>query len=820
MFSDLRYAFRSLLRTPGFTLVAVFTLALGIGATTAVFTVINAFWFKPLPVPEASRLVIPYMTTAISQFPDFFSVPEYRDLQKQKETFTAVMGHTGIPLSWSRSGKPQLIWGELVSDNYFSGLGLKPHLGRTFLPEENQASGSHPVAVLSYHFWQSRLSADPNVVGTALKLNGKALTVVGVAPKGFVGTRLLGYIPDLWMPFMMYSELVPGSADTRARLEKRDYRWMRLIARLQPGVSKAQAQTRMAAIASQLEHDYPESNKGTRMGVVSGATRTEAFLEVMGLKLTGSGLLFGTGLLVLLVACSNVANLLLARASTRTKEMAMRQALGAGKARLIRLLLMESVTLSLFGAGLGILLAAFMTDALNLTKPSLDFNFGFDLGIDWRVLAFAVGAAVTTGVLFGLAPALRSSRPELIEALKAGESVGLRGGGHWSLRQALIVSQVALSLVALIVAGLFIRSAVKAQQMDLGFQKQNLLVASVDLGLQGYNETQGRQFYRQLIDRLEAIPGVQGAAVGYPLPLDDETQGARIYVEGFVARQATDKLIVLRGIVGKNYFSTMKTALVAGRDFTEQDDESKPRVAVINESFARRFWSGRDAVGQRFRLGDADGPWVQVIGVAKDGKYLTVGESPQAYVFLPLAQNYSRKVRMVLRSSGDPRGLAESVRQAVGQLDGDLPVFGVKTMDEFLDRLLSVPKAAAAIVGLFGFLALLMAAVGLYGLLSFAVHRRTREIGIRMALGAQRRDVVGLVVRQGLVLVGIGVVAGVGLALAATRLVTTLLYDVSASDPLTYALFSLLLAVVAVGACLLPARRATRVDPMVALRYE
>lgn len=820
MIQDLRYAFRSLLRTPGFTLIAVFTLAMGIGATTAVFTVINMFWFKPLPVPEAGRLVIPYMTTAMSQFPDFYSVPEYRDLRNQKELFTDVMGHTGMPLSWSRLGKPQLIWGELVSDNYFSGLGLKPHLGRAFLPEENQASGSHPVAVLAYHFWESHLGGDPNVVGTALKLNGRVLTVIGVGPKGFVGTRLLGYIPDLWMPFMMYSELVVASEDTRARLEKRDYRWMRLIARLQPGVSKTQAQTRMAAIANQLERDYPESNKGTRMGVVSGSTRTEAFLEVMGLKWTGSGLLFGTGLLVLLVACSNVANLLLARASTRTKEMAMRLALGAGKARLIRLLLMESLTISLLGAGLGILLAAFMADALNMTKPSLDFNFGFDLGIDWRVLAFAVGAAVTTGLLFGLAPALRSSRLELIEALKAGESVGLRGGGQWSLRQALIVSQVALSLVALIVAGLFIRSAAKAQQMDLGFDKQRLLVASVDVGLQGYSETQGRQFYRQLLERLEAIPGNRSATLGYPLPLDDETQGARVYVEGFVPRQASDKVIVQRGTVGKNYFSTMKTPLVAGRDFTEQDDETRPRVAIINESFGRRFWPGRDPLGQRFRLGEADGPWVQIIGVAKDGKYLTVGESGQPYLFLPLAQNYSRKIRMVLRADDDPRGLAQNVRRAVGQLDGELPVFGVKTMDEFLDRLLMVPKAAAAIVGLFGFLALLMAAVGLYGLLSFAVHRRTREIGIRMALGAQRRDVVALVVRQGMVLVGVGVVAGVGLALAATRFVTTLLYDVSASDPLTYALLSLLLAVVAVGACLLPARRATRVDPMVALRYE
>jgi predicted permease len=526
--------------------------------------------------------------------------------------------------------------------------------------------------------------------------------------------------------------------------------------------------------------------------------------------------------LVLLVACANVANLLLARASARRREIAVRLALGASRFRLVRQLLTESVLLALAGGGLGLLLAQGLTSLLPATAPKLDFatvDFNHDFSLDRRVLGFTLLASLLTGLVFGLLPALQASKPDLVSTLK-GEAPVTTGRRRFHPRDLLVVAQVALLLMLLVGAGLFVKSMFYAQEMNSGFEAKQILLANVNVGLQGYDETKGRNFYQRVTERIKALPGVEAASLGNWLPLGPDNNGTTVNIEGYVPRYANERIYIGYTLAWPEYFETMKTPIVRGRGFTATDDEKAPRVVVVNETMARRFWPDQNPIGKRLRLGDAVEPVYEVVGVARDGKYYLLGEAETAFMFLPLLQNYSGEATLIVRTSAPPESLAAAIRQEVAALDGELPVSGVKTMPEYLDRLLSAPKAVAGLVGAFGLVALLLAAIGLYGVMSYAVSQRTREIGIRMALGSPAPIVFGLILKQGLRLALTGVTIGLVAAFGLTRLLRSLLYGVSVIDPATFAGVTTSLLVVALLACWIPARRAAKVDPMTSLRSE
>jgi len=820
LWQDLRYGARMLVKNPGFTLIAVLSLAVGIAANTSVFTLVNAMLFKPMPVAEPERLVALYTREPNDSLPSAFSFADYRDYRAHNDVFSDLFVHYGVPLSLkNRDDKAELIWGELVTGNYFTGLGVMAAQGRLFAPEDDRVPGGHPLAVLNHSFWQRRFGGEPNIVGRVVRLNGHDYTIIGVARQGFSGTRLLGYVPDVWLPFAMHAQAARGSEDWRTRRGNAQFN---VNGRLKPGVSIAQATAAMNVYARQLAAAWPQTNANQSVGMVPAGNKTQPGIALTGFVPLAAGLLMGLVSLVLLVACANVANLLLARVSARRREIAVRLALGASRWRLVRQLLTESVLLGLAGGGVGLLLAQWLTSLLPTTAPKLDFStvdFAYDFSLDGRVLGFTLAASLLTGLFFGLLPALQASRSDLVSALKGAAPV-TRGRRRFHLRDVLVVTQVALSLMLLIGAGLFVKSMFYAQEMNPGFESQRMLLANVNVELHGYNETKGREFYRRVIERIKTLPGVEAASLGNWLPLGPDNNGTTVNVEGYVPQYANERISIGYTVAGVDFFETMKTPIVQGRGFTVMDDEKAPRVVVVNETMARRFWPQQNPIGKRMRLGDAAGPVHEVVGVARDGKYYLLGEAPTEFMFLPLPQHYSGEATLIARTAVAPENVAASIRQEVAALDAELPVSGVKTMPEYLDRLLSLPKSVAGLVGIFGLIALWLAAIGLYGVMSYAVTQRTREIGIRMALGSSAKTVFGLMLKQGLRLTLIGVAIGLASAFGLTRLLRSLLYGVSTTDPLTFAGIAVLLTLVALVACWLPARRATKVDPMIALRCE
>jgi predicted permease len=819
LFQDLKYSLRMMLKSPAFSVVAILSIALGIGTNVAVFSMVNGILYKPMPVDHPERLIALYGQDPSIDFPTEFSYLDYLDYRSHTEVFSDVVCHTGYPLSMSRAdGQPELIWGEMVSANYFSGLGVKLAAGRGFLPEEDERPGAHPVAVLSYGFWQKKFASDPSIIGKTLNFNGHAYTVVGVAQQGFIGTRLVGYIPDVWVPVMMYAQVMNNHRV--ANLNRRDWTWLQLRARMQPGVSIDQARAAVKTTASQIEQQFPETNKGISADVIPAGGRTDPFIHTFGIATFTSWLMMGIVSLVLLIACANVANLMLARSTARQREIAVKLALGASRGRLIRQLLTESVIYSLAGGALGLFIAMWLIESAWLFVPQLDFQNVIDFGIDSRVLIFTFMVSLATGMLFGLTPALKATKPNLVPMLK-GENEKLQAGSKkFALRNGLVVAQIALSLLLLVCAGLFIRSLQNVQTMDLGFDTKNIMTESIDPALQGYDETRAQQLYRQLSERIGQLSGVEAASVAFPLPLDSESSATEVVIDGVNTGRQDDKIVVFYSTVGLNYFETMKTPIVAGRAFTEHDSKDATRAIIINETMARRYWKDQDPVGKRFRFNGPQGEYHQVVGVARDGKYLTPGEAPTSFIYLALAQHFQSPVRIIARTTGDPGALAATVRNEVKALDTNLPVFGIKTMPTHLSRILSLPQTIAALVGFFGFLALVLASVGIYGVMAYSVTQRMKEIGIRVALGARRRDVLRLILGQGMALTILGISIGLLGALALTRLLVSLLYDVSAIDPLTFVAVSIILTSVALLACYIPARRAMKVDPMVVLRYE
>jgi len=809
LINDIRYGLRNFVKRPGFTAIAIITLALGIGANTAIFSLVNTVLLRPLPVPHPEELTEVYGTFHNGADYTIQSYLNYKDYRDRNDVFSGLMAYRFSPMSISHESRNERIWGYLVSGNYFDVLGVQPFLGRYFTPEEDRTPGAYPLAVISYGCWQKRFASDRGIVGRALSLNGRTFTVIGVAPQGFNGTEV-AYGPEIFVPMAMAHEVEPGSN----WLESRDSDNLFAVGRLKPGVTTAQAEKALAAITLQLAKEYPHENEGRGVRLLTPGLFIP---DIRNSVISFSSVLMGVVGLVLLLACVNLANLLLARATERRKELAIRLAMGASRARIVRQLVTESVMLSLAGGLGGLLLAAWINNLVASIKLPTDIALVFDLHLDWRVLAFALAVSLATGVFFSLLPALQSSNPELVPALKDDSS--LSGFRRSRLRNSLVVVQVAVSLVLLVCAGLVVRSLQVAQKTRPGFTPENAVALSFDLGLQGYTEEKGRAFQRQLIERTQTIPGVRSVALTSTVPLTLDYSETSIYVEAQTTTNTSDLPTAIPNEISPNYFHTMEIPL-RGRDFTERDDKEESRVAIINETFARRFFPGREAIGRRFNFSGPDKPYWEVVGVAADGKYNSLGEDPKAAFYRPLLRDYSTNATLVARTTGDSNSALAALRGELLRMDSALPLYNVQTLSEHMNVPLFPFRMAATVLGSFGVLAIVLAAIGIYGVMSYVVASRTREIGVRIAVGAAKRDVLILIIKQGMTLAMIGLGSGLLIAFGVAQLMAKLLFGVSPVDLVTFAGVTLLLGLVAVVACYIPARRAMKVDPLVALRYE
>ena len=808
MFQDLRFGLRMLIKKPGFTVVAVLSLALGTGANTAIFSLVNTVMLRPLPIEKPQQLVALNNTAEGHAFATF-SYPNYKDFRDRNEVFSGLIAYRFQPLSLSHEGINERVWGFEVSGNYFEVLGVGAALGRVISSEDDLTPGGHPVAVMSYKCWQQRFGADQSIIGKEVIVNGRSYMIIGVAPQGFYGTEVVS-APDLWFPVAMQAQLEIGNS----WLNDRRVEGVFVQGRLKPEVTTARAQTALNAIALQLEREYPDINEDKRVALSPPGLFGLAF---RGPALGFAGLLMAIVGIVLLLACINLANLLLARAAERRREIAVRLALGASRFRLVRQLLTESLLLALAGGGLGLLPALWLLNLAMAFKVPINIPGAIDLRLDYRVFIFTVLLSIATGVLFGLLPALQATKTDLVPALKDEGSFG--GGRRSWLKSTLMVSQMALSLVLLVGGGLMLRALERAQTIDLGFDPQHAVEVAFDLRLQGYESGQAKEFQKRLLERVRALPGAQATGMADMVPVDLHFSRTGVFIEGQAVARTANAPTAMVNRVSPGYFQAMGTRLLQGRDFTEQDDEKAARVAIINETFARRFFPGEDPMGKRFSMGSPEATKTQVIGVVQDGKYAGLNEDPKPFVSRPLWQSSVGPTSVIVRTEDDPQRLIAAVRREVQEMDSHIPMSGATLVEK-----LSLPKLpariAASILGSFGLLALALAAIGIYGVISYAVSTRTHEIGIRMALGAQKADVLKLVMANGMALTLTGVALGLAAALVLTRLMKSLLFGVSATDPMTFTVASLLLAVVALVACYLPARRATRVDPMDALRHE
>ena len=817
---DLRYAVRALAKNPGFAAFAVLTLALGIGVNSAVFSVVNAYLFRPLPVANPEQLVAIATRDKSLEFPYEVSYPNYEDLRDRTDVFADVVSFESGVVSLSADDRAERVWVEWVTGNYFSMLGVDAALGRTFAPDETKIGAAQPVVLLSNGFWKSRFGASSSVIGRSVNIDSHPVTIIGVLPETFTGTESILKL-DMYLPLALQEQVEPSSAGW---LKNRGDTGLRVLGRLKPGVSLEQARASIGVLARQLQQEYSGTNKDTEF-FAALETHSRPVISIADTVPRIAGVFTLLVALVLLIACANVANLTLARATARQKEIAIRSALGASRARIVRLMLAESMVLSLLGGIGGLILALWTSDWLSSIRISTDAPVKFDLHADWRVIAFSLIVALIAGVVSGVAPAFQSSRPNLIESLKEGGRSAGAGTSRHRVRNLLVVAQVAVSLLVLICAGLFMQSAKRAEKIDVGFRTENLSMLSVDVGLQGYDKEKGKQFFKQLTEQVRALPGVASVALARDTPLGYNSHTDEVVIEGRTATPEEDKTNIFYNAVGADYFQTVGTALLAGREFSDRDNESAPGVAIVNEAMARRFWTGGDsldgALGKRFRLG-REGPNVEVVGVARDSKYVFLGEESRSFFYVPLGQRYRGDMTIFIHSRGDAASTIAAARQVVSNIDRNLPVYDAKTMTSHLHDgvALIFVRIGAKLAGAFGLLGLILAVVGIYGVVSYAVTQRTHEIGVRVALGASRSDVLKLVLGQGVVLTGIGVGIGLAGALAVTRVMSSLLYGVSTTDPVTFVAVPLLLTGVALVASFVPARRAMKVDPMVALRYE
>jgi putative ABC transport system permease protein len=808
LWQDLRYGLRTLARKPGFTIVAIIALALGIGANTAIFSVINSVLLSPLAYHDPAALVVinhDYPKINLKASVSAIGYTHYRDNVKSFESVAAV---TGGGFNLTGGGDPEQVNGSMVTHNFFSALGVRSLLGRVFLAEEDQP-GKNKVVALSHAFWQRRFGGDPGIVNKTITINDESYTVVGVMPPSFQFGRELGRVVDLWTPIAFTREQLDYNRLTNENLF--------VIARLKPGVKIGQAQAELDAIAANLRQQYMPGADRSNWGLT-----TQSFNElVVGDIRQALWILMGIVGLVLLIACANVANLLLARAADRQKEMAIRTALGAGRRRVIRQLLTESAMLAVIGGALGLALAWFGIGAL-VKVNQVQIPRVNEIGVDWRALAFTLGVSLLTGVVFGLVPALQASKADLHETLKEGGRTGTGGSRAW-IRNTLVVLEMALALVVLISAGLLIRSFLRLQQVNPGFAPQNTLAMSLALPATKYKEpAQRANFYKEALQGIRALPGVQSAGAVSNLPLSGDNSSGSFRIEGREVPQGQSLPHGDRWAASSDYFSTMKIPIIRGRFFDDRDTMESQPVAIIDEAMARKYWPDEDPLGKRISFQSVNGNriWRDIVGIVGHVRHRGLEGESRVQYYVPHSQTQNAFMSLVVRANVDPTSLTGAVRGAISGLDKDMPVFRVKTMDQFVSDSMAQRRFAMTLVGIFAGVAMALACVGLYGVLSYSITQRLHEIGIRMALGARAADVLWLVVGQGMLLALAGVALGGVAAFLLTRLMANLLFGVTASDPLTFATIALLLTLVALTACLAPALRATKVDPIEALRYE
>jgi len=816
LLQDLRYAARMLRKSPGFTVVAALTLALGIGANTAVFTIVNTFLLNPLPVSKISELVAVNTTSAkkTAQSGDLqpLSFENLRDLIGMTHSFSSFSGHSSpMAVTMTVNRSPRRVFLELVTANYFETLGLHPYMGRFFLAGEDVVPGASPVVVIGYSAWQNRFGGASDILGRTIRINDTPFTIIGVGPKGFKGVYAV-FGPDMWVPTMMAAQVLP--AQQKDALSDRTIPVFTGIGRLRPGVTMAEAQAEMKIAGTALAKEYPDANQD--QSVVLRTLTEAAFGPERQTVVMGSSLLMAIVGIVLLIACSNVANLLLARASARRQEIAVRMALGAGPGRLLRQLLTESVLLGLLGGVFGLFLAYEGCQLLMALRPAEYAQNLADLKMNGNVYAFAFVVAILAGIIFGIAPSLRSSRTSVSEALKEEtHSVG-RSRRRVTLANALLAGQVAVSLLLLVVAALFLRSIEREYTIDPGFQTKHLALFELYPGQAGYNEVRTKQFYKDVRERVGSVPGISSVTWASNLPLWGHKETG-ITIEGREQRTKSEAISSVVNTVDLDYFSTLGIPFREGRDFTQDDRDISEPVAIINETMAARYWPGQDALGKRLELpGGKD--FLKVIGVVKTADYGSLGEPPQPCVYIPLRQNYSDEMILYIRTAGDPSTVLTTVQSGIHDIDPGLPIDDIRTGTKVINQALWWAQIGVGLLGVFGLLALGLASVGLYGIMAYSVSRRRREIGLRMALGAGPGSVALLVLRQGMTLVLAGAGIGIALALLAGRGLSRFLYGVSGVDPVSIGGATLVLAGVAFLACYLPARSASRVDPLVALR--
>ena len=814
LLQDIQYGLRTLRKNPGFTAVAILTLALGIGANTAIFSLVDSFLLRPLPVKDPQQITTLAYQLKGGQLINIFSVPDYRDIREQTgKVFSDFIAYQLSLDGLSVNGKADRIVTNYVTGNFFSTLGIKPAAGRFILPSEEDIAA--PVLVLGHSYWMTRFGGDAGIVGTKVSINGRPVTVVGVAPEGFHGLFPLGEMQGYLPAGMATMAGNPSDFTTN-----RGFRNYFIYGRLRPGVSLREAQASLDVVSQRLSQANPKEDKDLALQVFP-ELRSRPNPDPKNTLIVISTLFLGLSSLVLLLACVNVGNILLVRATVRKREMAIRSALGAGRIRLIRQLLTESVLLAVCGGVAGMALGYWGSSSLEHMNLGTDLPVRLDFGFDWRVFGFAFGAALLTGIIVGIVPAIRASRGNLAQILHEGGR-GLVGGRH-RVRNALVVAQVAGSLMLLIIAGLFTRSLGEAQKTNLGFDPNHVANFFMDPNEIGYNEAQGRAFYKTLLARVRALPGVISASTANSIPLGYTNNGDTIIVEGYEVPAGQPTPVSFYGAISTDYFKTMGIPIVQGRVFTDADDQNTQFVAIVNEAMVKKYWPNEDPIGRNFKIGAEPGHSISVVGVVKDSRYQGMTGVINPYFYVPVAQHFAANTfgPLQVRTAAAPESMIPEIERVVQSIAPDLPVFDVKTMNEALKTLngILIFQIGAILAAALGILGLILALVGVYGVISFAASQKTHEIGVRMALGAQRRDVLKMIFGQGLTIVGVGLALGLAAVLAASRVMRQFLI-VSATDPLTYITVSALLALVALLACYIPARRAMNVDPMVALRYE
>ena len=809
LLQDLKYGIRMLVKNPGFTAIAIIALALGIGPTTAIFSVVNAVLLKPLPFVEPSRLLMVYETNLQRGFNrGTMSYPNFADVRDQNQVFEKMSSYHSGDFILTGRGEPLRLQGAVVNADLFPLLGVKASLGRTFLPDEDKP-GSVRAVVLSNRLWRNHFNSDPGVVSNSLVLDGKNFTVVGVMPEGF-------QFPVQNEPVELWSTIAGEASGEDPMTSHRGAHYMNAIARLKPGVTIERARADLETIAGRLEQQYPDTNSHRGVFIESAL---ESLVTDVRLALL---VILGAVGCVLLIACANVANLLLARATSRHKEMAIRAALGASRLRVMRQLLTESILLAILGGSIGLLLALWGTNLL-VSIIGNDVPRSAEIGIDGRVLGFTLLVSLLTGVVFGLVPALHSSKTDLTESLKEGGRGSTEGSRRNTMRGALVIIEVAIAVVLLAGAGLLIQSLLRLQHVNPGFNPQNVLSFSLGLPEVKYSAQKQIDFFNQIVSRIESTPGVQAASAVLPLPLSSDRIRITFETEGRSIPRSELPASEYRA-VALNYFRTMGIPLLKGRDFDARDSRQSTQVIIVNEDFAQRFFPGDDAIGKHIKPGMSNGEdkpaWREIVGIVGSVHHLSLSSEPTPEYYVPHTQMPFDSMTIVARTEGDPRALISAVQREVRALDSELPVYNIKTLEEYVAASVAQPRFNTLLLAIFAGIALVLTAVGLFGVMSYTVMQRTHEIGIRMALGAAETDVLKMVVRQGMTLAGIGIGIGLAGAYFLTRLMTSMLFGIGATDPLTFVAISVVLAIVALGACFVPARRATRVDPMVALRYE